>query len=308
MGKKVYAIKEGLDPISRQNIENKIVNSWGECLKYVNGVKGAKYKSFENMDDALEYLKDDNKLLKKGQDDYPLDCLHIYVDGSYNSSTERFSYGMVVVENDVILYIEKGCAEDSLQKQLRQIAGELEAAKGAVKYTLEQKKKKVVIFHDYEGIYHHAMGTWERKDNSSKEYYSFMNKNIKDFELEVYFVKVDSHTGDIYNEIADNLAKLAAGMDLTKVIDKWLQNNELKVINVSIKKEMSKLISRNNIDKINIFENSSVNEISDRDDKLLEYVVKLSGKKDEEILEELKDINEKAKNNLILSLIRRFYT
>lgn len=308
MGKKIYAIKEGLDPISKQKIENRIVNTWGECLKYVNGVKGAKYKSFENKDDALEYLKDDNKLLRKGQDHYPLDCLHIYVDGSYNSSTERFSYGMVAVEDDVILYLEKGCAEDSSQKQLRQIAGELEASKSAVKYTVEHDKKKVVILHDYEGIYHHAMGTWERKDNSSKEYYEFMNNMIKNFELEIYFVKVDSHTGDIYNEIADNLAKFAAGMDLTNVIDKWLQNNELKVINTSAKEEMSKLISRNSADRINIFENSSVNEMSYTDNKLLEYVVQLAGKKDEEILEELNRINEKDKNNLILSLIRRLYT
>jgi ribonuclease H-related protein len=308
MGKKVYAIKEGFDSIGKEKVENKIVNSWNECLKYVNGVKGAKYKSFENMEDALEYLKENNKLLKKGQDDYPLDCLHIYVDGSYNISTEKFSYGMAAVEDDVILHLEKGCAENSSQKQLRQIAGELEAAKSAVKYAAAHNKKKLIIFHDYEGIYHHAVGTWERKDNSSKEYYEFINSMIKDFGIEVYFVKVDSHTGDIYNEIADNLAKFAAGMDLTPVLDKWLQHNDLKVINDSIKKEMSKLISSDNVNKINVLKNAKVNESNVADENLLEYVVQLAGKKDEEILEKLNGINEKNKSKLILSFIRKFYT
>jgi len=46
MGKKVYAIKEGFDIEKNIKIENKIVSTWAECLKYVKGVKGAKYKSF----------------------------------------------------------------------------------------------------------------------------------------------------------------------------------------------------------------------------------------------------------------------
>jgi ribonuclease H-related protein len=308
MGKKVYAIKEGFDPIKKEKVENKIVNSWNECLKFVNGVKGAKYKSFESMEDVVDYLKDDNRLLKKGLDAYPMDCLHIYVDGSYNIFTERFSYAMVVVENEVILHIEKGYAEDNSQKQLRQIAGELEASKSAVRYVVEHHKKSVAIFHDYEGIYHHAVGTWERKDKSSKEYYEFMNKMIKDFELKVHFVKVDSHTGDIYNEIADNLAKLAAGLDLTGVLDKWLQNNELKVINSHIKKELSELVSISNIDKINTSISPEVNEIIDEDEELLLSIEELSGKKDEEILDELKGVHEKTKDKFILSLIRKHYT
>ena len=44
MAKKVYAIKEGFDSVNNKKIENIIVNTWAECLKYVKGVKGAKYK------------------------------------------------------------------------------------------------------------------------------------------------------------------------------------------------------------------------------------------------------------------------
>ena len=89
MGKKVYAIREGFDNKNNVRIENKIVDSWSECLEYVKGVKGAKYKSFEDISSAKLYLDEGSKILKKEEDNFPKDCLHVYVDGSYNSSTER---------------------------------------------------------------------------------------------------------------------------------------------------------------------------------------------------------------------------
>ena len=45
MAKKVYAIQSGFDSKKNEKVENKIVNTWAECLQYVKGVKGAKYKT-----------------------------------------------------------------------------------------------------------------------------------------------------------------------------------------------------------------------------------------------------------------------
>ena len=100
MGKKVYAIKEGFDFDNNIKIENKIVNTWAECLKYVKGVKGAKYKSFEDIKEAERFLNEGSKLLKKGVDKYPENCLHIYVDGSYSVSSKKYAYGLVAVRNE----------------------------------------------------------------------------------------------------------------------------------------------------------------------------------------------------------------
>ncbi|MBY9002160.1 MAG: MMPL family transporter, partial [Candidatus Heimdallarchaeota archaeon] len=38
------------------------------------------------------------------------------------------------------------------------------------------KQTRVILFHDYEGIAHHATGAWDRKEESSVEYYSKMQK------------------------------------------------------------------------------------------------------------------------------------
>ena len=63
MGKKVYAIKEGFNFTTNEKVENIIVNTWAECLKYVKGVKGAKYKSFEDINEAKKFLEEGSKLL-----------------------------------------------------------------------------------------------------------------------------------------------------------------------------------------------------------------------------------------------------
>lgn len=240
MGKKVYAIKEGFNFETKEKIENKIVSTWAECLKYVKGVKGAKYKSFEDINSANQYLNEGSKLLKKGEDSYPEDCLHIYVDGSYNINTEMYSYGVVAVRNNIIEYIESDCARDNSKKNIRQIAGELQGAVKGVEYALSKGDKRVVIFHDYEGICHHATGFWERREESSVEYYNKMNGLISKG-IEILFVKVDSHTGDFFNELVDEKCKEKLSVSSDKVVEKWLCTNTLKVANEEIKEEIIKI-------------------------------------------------------------------
>lgn len=233
MAGKIYAIKEGYDSLRKEKVQNITVNSWDECLKFVKGVKGAKYKSFKTEEEAINYFNESTSL-KKSENLYPKDCLHIYVDGSYNVSSNRYSYGLVVVLNDTIEYIEGKSFESHGQNSIRQIAGELKAAVQGVQYALDNNQNKVVIFHDYIGICNHATGEWDRKDESSKNYYEkmqwYMNQGI-----EIIFVKVDSHTGDFYNELADEVCKLKLHIDSDKAVLKFLKNNNVKVSNESIK-------------------------------------------------------------------------
>lgn len=248
MAKKVYAIQSGFDFKNNKKIENIIVNTWAECLLYVKGVKGAKYKSFESMNDANAYLNEGNRMLKKSDENYPKDCLHAYVDGSYNSSDERYSYGVVCVKNNVVEYIESNCDKDTSEKNIRQIAGELKGAIRAVEYGLKHGEKKIVLFHDYEGIAHHATGAWDRKETSSMNYYNKMQQ-LMNSGIEVIFVKVDSHTGDLFNELVDEKCKECLGISSDKVVEKWLKSNIIEVLDNEVKNQILSLApnSSNNI-------------------------------------------------------------
>ena len=240
MAKKVYAIQCGFDVKNNKKIENTIVNTWDECFKYVKGIKGAKYKSFESIDDAKSYLNEGNRMLKKSDDKYPKDCLHAYVDGSYNSNDGRYSYGVVCVNNNIVEYIESNAEKDTSEKNIRQIAGELKGAVRAVEYALSQNSTKIVLFHDYEGIAHHATGAWDRKEESSMEYYHKMQK-LMNSGIEVIFVKVDSHTGDLFNELVDEKCKECLGISSDKTVEKWLGKNIIEVANKEVKTEILSL-------------------------------------------------------------------
>ena len=260
MGKKVYAIKEGFNSNTNEKIENKIVNTWAECLKYVKGVKGAKYKSFEDINDAEEFLLDVGNSLKKADNTYPEDDLHVYVDGSYNSSTEEYSYGMVAVQNEIVVDIESGAGKSDSARNIRQIAGELEGAIKGAQYALSIGESRVVIFHDYVGICYHATGFWERREESSKEYYRKMQELMKSG-LEIIFVKVDSHTGDLFNELVDEKCKERLGINSDKTVEKWLLKNIIKVSSTQVKEEILKIapMREKNIIVIN-FENEKNHE------------------------------------------------
>lgn len=309
MGKKVYAIKEGYDFESNRKIEDLIVGTWAECLKYVKGVKGAKYKSFESMAEAKGFLTDTKKLLKKGEDSYPLDIPHAYVDGSFNISTGKFGYGLVVVHDNVIEYIENGAPEDDSKKALRQIAGELKASVRAVEYAVEKGYKEIVILHDYEGISHHATGYWERRDKSSEEYYNTMNSLMTNHNLKVIFVKVDSHTGDLYNEIADEEAKVAINMELPKITLKWLKENKIKVVNEEIKEELLNITSQsveeniivlnNKIEKINPVNNDENIEI------IISKLINAYKEKDINLHKYIRGLNDSLKDKVILEMIKK---
>lgn len=321
MGNKFYAIKEGYDSLEGQKVTNKIVNSWNECLSYVKGVKSAKYKSFESFMEAENFLKNDNRLLKKGVDEYPKDIPQIYVDGSFNIVTGVYGYGFVVIIEDEIVYVEKGSGIEDSEKCSRQIAGELKASLRGTEYALKEGYKNILIFHDYEGISHHATGYWERKGKSSEDYYNFMNHAMKEKGLEIIFVKVDSHTLDLYNELADELAKSAAGVEIKNVFNKLLKKEKIKVRDEEIIKTIGDILSESSKEDIrisNIVNKGYMEENKDQD-KGLETIKIIKNKNENEVLEAigkikrlslkdtdkyLKSLNSELKDNIIINLLK----
>lgn len=245
MQKKYYAVKEGFDFKEDKPVKDLILNTWDECVTYVKGVKGAKYKSFKTLEEARQYLTGCSNISSR-DGDYPADCLHIYVDGSFNSETEKYSYAFVAVRDNIIVHVENGASRDNSMKKLRQIAGELEAALRAAAYASGAGERKVLIFHDYAGIYHHASGTWERKDTSSQDYYNKMNE-YKNKGLEVNFVKTEGHSGDIFNELTDSFAKQAAGITPTKAVDSYLKEKKLYVKNQGLMDKIKSVVKTSSL-------------------------------------------------------------
>ena len=308
MAKKVYAIQSGFDFKKNEKVENRIVNTWAECLQYVKGVKGAKYKSFESMDEANAYLNEGNRMLKKSDGNYPKDCLHAYVDGSYNAYDERYSYGVVCVKNDVVQYIESGAGKDTSEKNIRQIAGELKGALKATEYALKNNEKKIVIFHDYEGIAHHATGAWSRKESSSAEYFEKMQE-LMNSGIEIIFVKVDSHTGDLFNELVDEKCKEQLGINSDKTVEKYLGSNSIKVLNNEVKEQIASLAPKNNCnifiegEKAELVYNEELKKKKEAEENLFNELTELYYSNEKEAKKKISKMLSKQKEKYILYLL-----
>lgn len=195
MAEKYYAVKRGL--------RTGIFRTWEECKASVNGYSGAVYKSFKTEEEAERFLHDEE------QDSGIPGFVEIYVDGSYNSVTGEFSYGMVVLlDGQVLSFCEK--YEDEELSSMRNVAGEIKGAQAAMQYALDHGIPKIAIYHDYEGIAKWCLGLWKTNKEGTKAYKAFYEEARK--KIEIRFVKVAGHSGDTYNEMADRLAKEALGL------------------------------------------------------------------------------------------------
>lgn len=196
MAGKFYAVKEGRN--------TGIFESWGDCRKQVDGYSGAKYKSFKNKEDALEYLDGKKPVSVNDEDE-----ITAYVDGSYNISTKEFSYGVVILKDDKEITFNHKMNDKELAT-MRNVAGEIKGAEAAMRYALENGYKSLVIYHDYEGIARWCLGEWKTNKEGTKAYKAYFD-SVKD-KVNIRFVKVKGHSNDKYNDMADMLAKEALGL------------------------------------------------------------------------------------------------
>lgn len=221
MRSKIYAVKEGFDKFKGERIINQKYNNWPDCQKVTKGVKGAKYKSFELEADADKYLFGSNQMSYKSEGKYPIGCNHSYVDGSFDKVSDMYSYGLVLTQQGVIFKIDSGTGKNNGE---RQITGELTGGLKALVYARVRKDKQLVIFHDYFGVACHATGEWSRNSGGAQEYYEKAQNLMKDIEVE--YVKVPAHEGDLFNELVDDVAKDALGVKSTNVVANLLVNGE----------------------------------------------------------------------------------
>lgn len=122
--KKFYVVKQGFKP--------GIYNTWAECEINTKGFKGAKFKSFTNLEEAQDYM---NRMPLKIVDTledlkYAVNNEYkgtrIFVDGSFNPKTFVYGAGVAVYDdnNKIIEKIKVNGNEPGLAKS-RNIAGEI---------------------------------------------------------------------------------------------------------------------------------------------------------------------------------------
>lgn len=206
--KKIYAVKIGKKP--------GLYETWAECKKQIDGYSGAVYKGFATKAEAEQFIGNSSAFTVAAEkhDNFNIDeyirllddqTLVAFVDGSYNKLSKTYGYGVVLITKNYPLETLMGSDNHSDYVETRNVAGEIEGVKNAIRYGIEKGYKKIVLFYDYIGIEKWAIGDWKANAAISKDYIVFINQ-IKPA-IDIEFRKVKAHSGIIYNELADELAK-----------------------------------------------------------------------------------------------------
>ncbi|MBQ9900692.1 MAG: ribonuclease H family protein [Acholeplasmatales bacterium] len=190
--KKYYAIKS-------DDYKN-VVESWDECKEIIKDLKAPKYKSFQTIEEANAFLNDKELKLK---DNYKYMA---YTDGSFDSSTNKYSFGCVLLMNGIEYTFKKGYEPDEFSS-LRNVAGEIKGAGFIINYAINHNIDELHLYYDYIGIEKWYVGEWKAKSTIAIKYQEFAKEAKK--KINVVFHKVKSHANDYYNEKVDKLAKEA---------------------------------------------------------------------------------------------------
>ena len=205
--KKIYAVRKGH--------KTGLFNTWAECQKATAGYSGAEFRGFTEKEEALAFLNmettktvsGDKSKEAAGVVEVPENMVIAYVDGSFEKSIGRYAFGCVLLTPDGQEIRESGSGSDPAGVAIRNVAGEMLGAMNAVKWAQENGYPAVELRYDYEGVEKWVTGVWRAKTPLTSKYAVHMQEAGK--KIQISFCKVAAHTGNHYNEEADQLAKSA---------------------------------------------------------------------------------------------------
>ena len=190
--KKYYVVIDGSAP--------GIYLTWDECSKVLQE-HGGHCKGFSERQEAENYFNGID------EDEISYERLTAFVDGSFEAAVGRYSFGCVILQpgKEPLEYCGSGNKEESAA--LRNVTGEMLGAMFAVKWAMSHGYHDILICYDYEGIEKWATGMWKAKTELTSKYVTAMQEWNRSIHID--FKKIAAHTGNHYNELADQLAKKA---------------------------------------------------------------------------------------------------
>ncbi len=157
----------------------------------------------------------------------------VYTDGSYRDGIWGAGAILIAPNGEIKKFSSYGNDEHGS----RNVAGEIQAAinglRALFKLVSSDEKHEVVIYHDYEGIGKWADGSWKAKAPDAIAYKEAIAKAREYFDIS--FVKVKAHSGDKYNELADQLAGFAMEEGFKKLQNSSAEESGTTEVRISLR-------------------------------------------------------------------------
>ncbi len=201
---KFYAVRRGRQP--------GIYPTWPSCEEQVRGFPGAVYKAFPTKAQALSFMGEDlpPSLILFQSDTRPATGdVHVWVDGScFPNSKGRLNFGWayVILDSKGELHRASGNDVPAEARRHRNVAGEIQAVLRALEWCREHGIAKAAIHFDYQGLASWVEGTWKTRRAFTQAY----AERVRAIGITLTWHKVQAHSGDVYNDLVDRLAREAA--------------------------------------------------------------------------------------------------
>lgn len=209
---KWYAVRKGFQP--------GIYMTWADCEKQVKGYSGAEYKSFPSEPQARAYMNSDEQdmsstVMEEG-DLFTEGVLMAYTDSSFTSGNPpKSGYGICFVrDGKEVAHVYGPCDADAA---LRNVGGELMAATKAIEIAEKLMEPELIICHDFKNIQMWGDGLWKCNTKETAAFRDMVEAARKDG-LAIEFGWVRGHTGNQYNELADQYAAAGANGEVQELI------------------------------------------------------------------------------------------
>lgn len=157
--------------------------------------------------------------IKKGETDMQF---KIYTDGSYRDGMWGAGAILIAPNGEVKKYSSFGKDECGSRNVTGEINAVVNALRALFKLVDRNERHEVVIYRDYEGIQKWAENQWKANKPIAVSYKETIEKARAYFDLS--FVKVKAHTGDKFNELADQLANEALHKGFAQLAQNASQN------------------------------------------------------------------------------------
>lgn len=140
-----------------------------------------------------------------------MEILKAYTDGSFDKDNNRGSWGVVLLdENDNLIKEYYGMVTMPHFLEMWNVAGELFAAIKAISL-VQEYKKPIRIYHDYEGVAKWATGEWKAKKKATQQYRDIAQRLLGPGVISFEWVR--GHSKNKWNDRADELCRIAMRED-----------------------------------------------------------------------------------------------
>lgn len=199
MSTKYYAVKKGKVP--------GIYHSWAECQAQTKGYSGAIFKSFTTRVEAENFIDDSTSTSRtsstsstSSQSENNEVKYTVYTDGSYYDNSAGGA--AVVVETKSVFYakVHKDEEQSNNRGELLGIILALQNTTGNIVIHTDSQYSINILSNGY---------TAKKNFDMIEQIRTLMKNRV------VHYQYVPAHTGVLYNEIADQYAKLACLSDGT---------------------------------------------------------------------------------------------